>query len=149
LGGNDKITGGLGADQLTGGLGADRFMYRSFSESSQAFGVDITDGAFTSGDRIGLPSRPNALYNVGVINAASLSNAFAAAQADKDILGTGAQALLPGEAVMFTWGTSSRNRRTFIAVADADTSSTSIDFLLNTPQSSYAIGSLDPQSFFL
>ena len=150
LAGNDRITGGLGADLLISGLGADQFLYRSLAESSQAFGVDTTDASFTGGDRIGLPSRPTALYNAGVINAASVTAAFATAQADKDVLGTGAQALLPGEAVMFTWGTSTRNRRTFLAVADANTSSISNDFLLNTPQnSSYAIGSIDPQAFFL
>jgi len=149
LGGNDRITGGLAADQLTSGTGIDQFLYRSFAESSVAFGVDSTDAAFTSGDRIGLPTRPSSLSNVGVLTAASLAQAFGLAQADIDPLTVGAQALAPGQAVMFTWGSSTRSQRTYLGVADADTGSVTNDFLVLTPQAQFAIGSLDVQAFFL
>jgi hypothetical protein len=149
LAGNDRITGGLAADQLTSGTGIDQFLYRSFADSSLAFGVDSTDAAFTSGDRIGLPTRPSSLSNVGVITAASRDQAFALAQADIDPLTAGAQALTPGQAVMFTWGSSTRSQRTYLGVADADTGSVTNDFLVLTPKAQFAIGSLDVQAFFL
>jgi Ca2+-binding RTX toxin-like protein len=150
LGGNDRITGGLAADQLTSGTGIDQFLYRSFAESSVAFGVDSTDAAFTSGDRIGLPTRPSSLSNVGVITgASSLAQAFGLAQADIDPLTAGAQPLAPGQAVMFTYGSTTKTQRTYLGVADADTGSVTNDFLLLTPQAQFAIGSLDVQAFFL
>jgi hypothetical protein len=111
--------------------------------------VDSTDAAFTSGDRIGLPTRPSSLSNVGVLTAASLAQAFGLAQADIDPLTVGAQALAPGQAVMFTWGSSTRSQRTYLGVADADTGSVTNDFLVLTPQAQFAIGSLDVQAFFL
>ena len=149
LAGNDRITGGLGADLLFSGAGADVFHYRSFAESSLTFGVDTTDADFITGDRISLPSRPTNLWNTGVIIAGSLAAAFQQAQADKNLLTTGAQALDPGEAVMFTWGSSSRSRRTYLGVADATTGSVNDDFLFLAPQRDAAIGSLAVQSYFL
>jgi hypothetical protein len=148
LEGNDSLTGGLSADLLFSGTGVDRFNYRSFAESSLAFGVDTTDASFTSGDRMVLATRPTALWNVGTISASSLANAMIAAQADKDLLTSGADALAAGEAVMFTWGATSRGQRTYIAVADTNLSDTTNDWLVLTPLSQNSVGSLDVQSYF-
>jgi Ca2+-binding RTX toxin-like protein len=149
FGGNDQITGGMGADLLFSGSGADQFIYRSFAESSLAFGVDTTDAEFVNGDRIVLPNRPTALWNVGVISAGSLSDAFRQAQNDKDVLTDGAQTLATGEAVLFTWGSTVRGQRTYLGVADGDPIDVTNDFLVLTPNRQFAIGSLDVQAFFL
>jgi Ca2+-binding RTX toxin-like protein len=149
LDGNDVITGGLGADPLLSGNGADRFVYRSFAESSFAFGVDATDAVFANGDRIDLSTRPTALANVGLVSATSLAAAFANARADVDRITAGNQPLAIGAAVMFNWGATTRGRRTYLAVADADTATDSGDFLFMTNQTQNAIGSLDVQAFFV
>ncbi|NIX75194.1 cadherin-like domain-containing protein [Microvirga terricola] len=41
--GNDLLHGGLGADRMTGGSGADTFMFRSLSDSSFTWGIDVID----------------------------------------------------------------------------------------------------------
>jgi hypothetical protein len=147
LEGDDTLTGGLGADLLFSGTGADRYVYNSFDESCLAFGTDFTDASFTSGDRIVLPFIPTALWNVGIVTAASLTQAFEISKSDKDLLTSDAQPLSPNEAIMFTWGLTSRGRRTYVGVTTNNDDITR-DFLIVTPSVSNTIGSLNVLNFF-
>ncbi len=116
--GNDRLTGGLGADILTGGLGTDTFIYNNFNESLFAAPDRIRDFNPGEGDRIVFNNLPTATFNAGIITAANLTAAVAAAYSDADPITAGSQALAANQAVFFSFGTSVYARRTYLSVND-------------------------------
>jgi hypothetical protein len=79
--------------------------------------------------------------NVGVISASSLANAFQNAQ--------NIAKLSSGEAVMFTWGSTTRGRRTYLGVADDSPGNVDDDFLVLTPRKNFDSGALNVGDFFI
>lgn len=121
-GGNDTLNGGSGQDVLTGGDGADTFVYNNFTDSLFANPDRIRSFNPTQGDRIDLANIPTATYNAGLIPAANLTSAVNAAYADADPTTPGEQALGVNQAVFFSFGASSKSRRTYLAVNDTTSS---------------------------
>ncbi|MFZ0407745.1 MAG: Calx-beta domain-containing protein [Cyanobium sp.] len=122
--GDDVLRGLGGSDTLTGGGGADRFSYTSFSESNFNAYDRINDFRPTlENDRILISSLPAKFFNRGLITsttAGTLSAALGLAYVDTDLTIAGNQALAANEAVMFTWGPSIAERRTYILVNNSD-----------------------------
>ncbi|MFO7628485.1 MAG: Calx-beta domain-containing protein, partial [Prochlorococcaceae cyanobacterium] len=146
--GNDTITGFGGADVLSGGQGADTFRYLNFADSNLAAMDRIVDFNAAEGDRIAAATMPSALWNVGVVEAGSLQLALESAFRDKDLLSQGDQALAAGEAVTIVWGSTIRGRRTYMAIADADSTSLTDALVIQLPNGSQPIGALAPSSLF-
>jgi hypothetical protein len=158
VGGADAITGGPGADILTGGPGADRFRYPSFSHSTFNSTDRIRDLNLTGSDqdRIALAALPTALWNTGVVVAASPTTASSATKAylDKDVTTAGNQALAAGEAVLFAYDSTpgnSRTRQWFVAVNDSNAAfSSSSDLLINVTGIAFTFptASITPSQLF-
>ena len=134
--GNDILIGGPGADILIGGTGADVFQYTSFSESSRASMDQIT--AFQlNADKIKLPNGlPTSFWNAArtvesLGTLASPQAAITSLFADKDRSTAGNQAIVSGDAVLFTIGNTLTTRKTVLMVA-ANTDPNSSDHLFLT-----------------
>jgi Ca2+-binding RTX toxin-like protein len=129
--GNDTLIGGPGADILVGGTGADVFQYNSFSESSRT-SVDQITAWDINVDKIKLPNGlPTSFWNAArtVESLGTLANpqgAITSLFADKDRSTAGNQAVVSGDAVLFSLNPS--NRRTVLMVA-ANSDPTSSDHL--------------------
>jgi hypothetical protein len=134
--GNDTLIGSLGADILVGGAGADVFQYTSLSESTRASMDQIT--AFQLGvDKIKLPNGlPTSFWNAArtvesLGTLASPQAAITSLFADKDRSTAGNQAIVSGDAVLFTIGNTISSRKTVLMVA-ANTDPTSPNHLFLT-----------------
>ena len=133
--GNDTLIGSLGADILVGGAGADVFQYTSLSESTRASMDQIT--AFQLGvDKIKLPNGlPTSFWNAArtvesLGTLASPQAAITSLFADKDRSTAGNQAIVSGDAVLFTIGNTLTSRKTVLMVAaNADPTSPNHLFL--------------------
>jgi Ca2+-binding RTX toxin-like protein len=118
--GNDTLIGGIGADILIGGTGADVFQYTSFSESSRT-SVDQITAWDINVDKIKLPNGlPTSFWNAArtVESLGTVANpqgAITSLFADKDRSTAGNQAIVSGDAVLFSLDPS--NRKTVLMVA--------------------------------
>ena len=114
----------MGADSLTGGLGADVFDYSSFTESSRGTSTQDYIVSWDLGsDKLKLPSRtggaPYRFWNAGrsVETATSLDAAISSLFADKDRATAGSQAMGEGDVVLFTYGSTTTTRTTYLMAA--------------------------------
>jgi Ca2+-binding RTX toxin-like protein len=129
--GNDTLIGGIGADILIGGTGADVFQYTNFSESSRT-SVDQITAWDINVDKIKLPNGlPTSFWNAArtVESLGTVANpqgAITSLFADKDRSTAGNQAIVSGDAVLFSLDPS--NRKTVLMVA-ANSDPTSPDHL--------------------
>jgi Ca2+-binding RTX toxin-like protein len=143
LAGNDVITGGPGADFLSGGPGSDSFVYPFFSDSTLSAFDTITEFNVSAGDKIDLPSSPAVVFNRGLIFAANLFNALQTATSNPTN-SSNPIALLANEAVVFVWGTTPRNRSTFLCISDGIDANFNGDLLIRMPANP---GTIDLHTF--
>lgn len=160
--GNDRLNGGSGRDRLTGQLGADRFLFIGSSQSaalatSTISALDtITDFDPLGGDRIHLDwdgdldtgETVTSLFNAGVMPQSTLSTAARAAFADKNHETPVAEALQPGEAVIFRW-----NAKVYVAINDSQLGFSNRDGMvnvtgLNQPTADLTSGVLSVADYF-
>jgi Ca2+-binding RTX toxin-like protein len=143
LAGNDTITGGPGADFLSGGPGADVFVYPQFSDSTLAALDTITDFNVAAGDKIDVTNLPAAVFNRGLISAANLLAALQAAT-NNPSGASSPKPLMANEAVLFGWGTTARNRSTYLSISDGVDGNFNGDLLIRMPSNP---GTMDLTTF--
>jgi Ca2+-binding RTX toxin-like protein len=139
LAGNDTITGGAGADFLSGGTGADVFVYPQFGDSTLAAFDTITEFNVSAGDKIDVANVPSAVFNRGLISAANLLAALQAAT-NNPTGSSSPKPLMANEAVVFVWGTTARNRSTYLSISDGVDVNFNGDLLVRMPASPGIIG---------
>ena len=136
--GTDWLVGGLGGDNLIGEGGADRFGYNGFWESTLAGGNDYI-GFFNilEGDRIQIPVKPNALFNVGSVTGTSLQNALSVMYGDVNRSLIGTQPLGSNQGAVFSYGS-----RSYLTVNDnTQAFNSATDLLIDiTGHSSFSSG---------
>jgi Ca2+-binding RTX toxin-like protein len=135
--GNDTLIGGPGADILVGGAGADLFQYTLFSESTRGANMDQITAFQLGVDKIKLPDGlPTSFWNAArtvesLGTLASPQEAITSLFADKDRSTAGNQAIVSGDAVLFTIGNTLTTRKTVLMVA-TNTNPNSPDHLFLT-----------------
>ena len=135
---------------LTGGAGGYKFIYSNFNDSLFASADRIRDFNSAQGDRIGLSSLPQTVYNAGTVTATSIRNAIATVFADADVTTAGSQPLGANQAVFFTYGATTL-KSTYLVVNDGLTAfDETKDLFINMAglTGTVPLGSLNVNNYF-